>query len=406
MRKKTVKRALAWLLCLLGLAAGRTSAAGEGITLRTVSCFGGTDPAADAYVQILKQYEAETNNRVQDYSTPSDEAWKASVLNDFAAGNEPDILFFFAAGADSAPILSRVVPVSEINEAYPEMKLPETEALREADGLVYAVPCRGFWEGLYLRTDLFEAAGAPIPEDWDSLREAVRKLRAAGIVPLAASLSDIPHYVAEMAILACATAEEQQRRPRSLEEVPESWVRAMEVIRELQEMGAFPETTEAMDDRAATELFIQGGAAMRLDGSWLADAIPEELMDRLAVKAMPRRDGQGSAEAYIGGTSMGFYLTRKAWKQEERRAAAVALLRALTLPESLAMLENRQMSGQLEASALALGQGRKMLPPLQDAMNREARETWLLECIPAVAEGKMTAEECWRRVMALHPFDQ
>ena len=145
---------------------------------------------------------------------------------------------------------------------------------------------------------------------------------------------------------------------------------------------------------------------MRLDGSWLADAIPEELMDRLAVKAMPRRDGQGSAEAYIGGTSMGFYLTRKAWKQEERRAAAVALLRALTLPESLAMLENRQMSGQLEASALALGQGRKMLPPLQDAMNREARETWLLECIPAVAEGKMTAEECWRRVMALHPFDQ
>ena len=101
---------------------------------------------------------------------------------------------------------------------------------------------------------------------------------------------------------------------------------------------------------------------------------------------------------------MGFYPTRKAWKQEERRAAAVALLRALTLPESLAMLENRQMSGQLEASALALGQGRKMLPPLQDAMNREARETWLLECIPAVAAGQMTAEECWVAVMALNPF--
>ena len=34
-----------------------------------------------------------------------------------------------------------------------------------------------------------------------------------------------------------------------------------------------------------------------------------------------------------------------------------------------------------------------MVSPLQDAMNKNAREAWLLECIPAVAEGTMTAEE-------------
>ena len=45
-----------------------------------------------------------------------------------------------------------------------------------------------------------------------------------------------------------------------------------------------------------------------------------------------------------------------------------------------------------------------MLSPLQDAMSKNARETWLLECIPAVAEGTMTAEECWAKVMALDPF--
>ena len=50
--------------------------------------------------------------------------------------------------------------------------------------------------------------------------------------------------------------------------------------------------------------------------------------------------------------------------------------------------------------------GRNMVSPLQDAMNRNAREVWLLECIPAVAEGSMSAEECWERVMALFPFGE
>ena len=45
-----------------------------------------------------------------------------------------------------------------------------------------------------------------------------------------------------------------------------------------------------------------------------------------------------------------------------------------------------------------------MLSPLQDSMSKNAREAWLLECIPAVADGSMTAEQCWEKVMALSPF--
>ena len=38
-------------------------------------------------------------------------------------------------------------------------------------------------------------------------------------------------------------------------------------------------------------------------------------------------------------------------------------------------------------------------------MNKDARATWLLDCVPAVAEGRMTPEACWESVMALSPFD-
>ena len=96
----------ALLLCLSLIAHA------EGLTLYTVSSFAGTDAAADSYVELLKTFEEESGCTIVDNSATSSEEWKASVLNDFAAGNEPDVMFFFAASADSAPLLSRVVSIA------------------------------------------------------------------------------------------------------------------------------------------------------------------------------------------------------------------------------------------------------------------------------------------------------
>ncbi len=392
------KAACALILTLL-LGAARA----EGVTLRTVSIFAGADTAAEAYVDILNAYEAESGNTVLDASAVSDEAWKTGVLNDFAAGNEPDILFFFAAGADSAPILYKVVPIGEINAAYPECNFPENEALREKDGKVYAVPARSFWEGLYVNSDLFQEYGVPLPTDWDSFCHAIEAFREAGVVPIAVSLSDIPHYLAEFALLACATPEEQQARPRTLKEVPGSWFDAMGLIRELYQMGAFAQNASATFESASTELFRTKKAAMQIDGSWLASSLPAESMATTLVLPVPLRSGEGTAECCLGGISMGFYLTRRAW-QSESRDAAVSLLSALTREDSLRRLGYTGVSGALLDSAEEMTKGRKLVGPLQDAMNKNAREVWLLECIPAVAAGTMTPEECWEKVMALQPF--
>ena len=390
---------------ILTLAVSGFAAAESGVTLRTVSCFAGQDGSAEEYVEILQRYEYETGNTVLDSSSTSDEAWKTAVLKDFAAGNEPDILFFFAAGADSAPLLSRVVSLEEINAAYPDLKLPENDALREADGKVYAVPVRGYWEGLYVHTDLFEQYNAPLPKDWPSLLEAIRIFRENGIVPISVSLSDIPHYLAEMSVLACASREEQQARPKTFEEIPASWFLAMDVIRELAEAGAFADNAGSTYESESTDLFLHKKAAMQMDGSWLDSAFSSGMMETLAVLPIPRRDGEGTSDCYLGGVSMGFYLTRRAW-ESGHRDAAVALLAELTSEESIRELGSSSLSGRLLDSADDMRAGRNMVSPLQDAMNNKAREVWLLECIPAVAEGSMTAEECWRRVMTMNPFGE
>jgi len=374
------------------------------VSLRTVSAFGGTDTSALAYVELLREYEAQTGNVVEDNSGTSDESWKASVLSDFAAGNEPDILFFFACSADSAPILRKMVPLSEINAAYPELALPESDILREADGNVYAIPLRPYFEGLFVNTDLFEQYGALLPDTWEHLEAAVAIFREAGVVPIAVSLSDIPHYLAECAVLAASSPADFTARPTTPDAVPESWHRGMALIRRLYTLGAFPDDALSTSEAVTSELFRQKQAAMQIDGSWFVNALPESSMDTTVVMPMPSLDGEDSA--IIGGVSMGFYLTRRVWDDPTRRDAAVALLDWLTRPDHLKRLAAQEITGTLAESADAMAaRTSDMVRPIQDDMNKNARERWLLECVPAVAVGDMTPEECWTQVMTLEPFE-
>ncbi len=387
-------------LCLALCAGGMA----EGVTLRTVSCFAGEDIAAITYVELLRAYEEQTGNVVEDKSATSDENWKSQVLSDFAAGNEPDILFFFACSGDSAPILRRMVPIEEINAAYPELDLMISESLREPDGVVYAIPARPYYEGLFVNADLFEACGLALPDTWARLEEAVAGFAEAGIVPIAVSFSDIPHYLAECAVLAASTAEEYAARPAGGGAVPAGWLEGMALIRRLYAMGAFPANAMNTSEAVTSQMFRDKKAAMQFDGSWFANTILQANMDTTMVLPVPAAGGDG--RAVIGGVSMGFYLTRRAWEDPARRDAAARLLAWLTAPDNLARINLEQTSGALRDSAHALlADAGELCGPIQDDMNKDAREAWLLECVPEVAEGRMTPEACWQRVMALEPFE-
>lgn len=395
-------RRLLALLFLLALPAGVMA---EGITLRTASCFAGTDASAEAYVELLKAFEEQTGCIIEDASAVSDEGWKTSVLYDFAAGNEPDVLFFFAANADSAPILSRVVPIAEINAAYPALNLPESPALKESDGRIYAIPVRSFWEGLFVNTDLFVRYDLELPTTWDKLETAIARLNEEGVVPISASLSDIPHYLAEMVVLVCGSPEDHAARPKTLEAVPKAWFDGMALIRRLYELGAFADNVTATNESMASQLFRDKKAAMQIDGSWFANSISPEDMDTTIVMPMPAYAPEADPNAFIGGVSMGFYLTRRAWEDLDRRDMAVRLLAWFAKEDNLTLLGNSRLSGALQESVDAmLSHQEAMLRPFQDDMSKEAREVWLLDCVAAVAEGSLTAEECWARIMQLQPF--
>ena len=398
---KRISAILTALVMVLGVA---PFARAQGLTIKTVSIFAGSDAAALDYVELLRAWEQETGNRVEDASATSDEAWKTGVLNDFAAGNEADVLFYFAKTADSVPILERVVPIHEINEAYPELHLTENTSIAEANGLIYAIPVRTFWEGLFVNIDLFEQYGVDLPTDWAKLTAAIKKFNEVGIVPIAVSFSDKPHYIVEFAIIASGAPEAHRSRPSSVEEVPASWLNGMALLHQLYELGAFSKDANATTEAVTSRMFREKKAAMQLDGSWFANGLAEEGWDTTAVIPFPAYAEDAEPTAVIGGVSMGFYLSRKAWDDPAKRDAAVDLLAYLTTGDNAQRLGGFSFGGRLLASSHEMiNHAKVMLAPFQDEMNPEARSVWFSR-VPGLVDGTADPAQVWAEVMALKPF--
>ena len=177
------------------------------VELVVTTTFAGEDSNAQNYKDAVKAWEAETGNSVVDTSATADETFKTRVATDFETGSEPDVLFFFN-GADSNSFIEagKVVSIDEIRAAYPDYASNMNEDLITAslvDDKKYAVPANGYWEAMFVNTEVLDAAGVAMPgADYtmDQFKADCEKIKAAGYAPIAAALGNIPHYWWEFAI--------------------------------------------------------------------------------------------------------------------------------------------------------------------------------------------------------------
>ena len=278
---------------------GTAEASGNPVTLRTVSMFGGTDPNKETYEAINKEFMEQYDYiTIEDNSQTSDEEWKAAVNADFSVGNEPDVIQFFTdATADSIIATDKLVSIEDIRAEYPDYAADTLDSALQAaantDGVERAVPTTGYWEGLYCNKDLFDQYDLELPTDWASMETAIETFKENDIIPIACSLNNVPHYWIEFLMLYASGVDEYTSIPTS---APEGWVKGLEMFKTLRDMGAFPEDT-----------------------------------DNTVVIAFPGvPDQKAEAGSLVGGISSGFYITKKAWEDPDKRDAAVKFVMAHT----------------------------------------------------------------------------
>lgn len=421
--KKTLALMLVMVLCF-GLAAcgGGGNGGGAKVELTVVSSYGQEDGNRGNFETAFKAWETETGNTVRESSATADEAWKGQVLADFEAGSEPDVLFYFAL-ADLDPLLSgdKVVALDEIRAEYPDYadNMDETKMPVSSDGKMYVVPTTGFWESLFCNDTVLAAAGveAPGPDTtWDEFLVMCQKVKDAGYTPIACAINHIPHYWFEFLVSNAGGLDKHLTFPGDDPAVRQAWIDGLEGFKDLYDRGFFPENTLTATDDETMQLMAEDKAAFAGDGSWKVGWFENNAdPDNITTTYVPGTNKRAATEI-IGGVSMGYIITRKAWNDPAKRAAAVSFVEHMTSDEVVglmsktnlgtnALLKSPALGGfdnRVRETAYAMATGATaQVGAVQDRVAGTARDE-LFSSIQLIATGKMDAAEAVDKFIAAY----
>ena len=410
------------LLVIVMVLAAVLSAAAENVTLNVVTSYGGDDGNRANFEAAVAEYEARTGNKVNDGSATSNEEWKARVLTDFETGSEPDVLFFFT-NADAEPFVSagKVVSIDEIRTEYPDYatNMKDSMLAVASDGKNYAVPSYGYWENMFVNKSVLDACGIEVPGPdytWDQFLADCQTILDNGYTPIACSLVEVPHYWFEFVVMNNGSLANHLDVPASMDDAAAAkWVAGLNDIKDLYERGFFPKNTLTATDAETVAMFGEGEAAFLIDGSWKVGYFTgnhEDTLEDYAISYVPGKGDRSASEA-IGGISMGYFITRKAWEDPAKREAAVEFVSYLTSDEVLSSFVTTEVTAlvngakpeglnllqQSAADANAAITG--IAGAVQDTITSEAKGD-LFGNIQNVVTGKMTAEEAVASAIALN----
>ena len=315
----------------------------------------------------------------------------------------------------------KVVSIDEIRAEYPDYatNMKDSMLAVASDGKNYAVPSYGYWENMFVNKSVLDACGIEVPGPdytWDQFLADCQTILDNGYTPIACSLVEVPHYWFEFVVMNNGSLANHLDVPASMDDAAAAkWVAGLNDIKDLYERGFFPKNTLTATDAETVAMFGEGEAAFLIDGSWKVGYFTgnhEDTLEDYAISYVPGKGDRSASEA-IGGISMGYFITRKAWEDPAKREAAVEFVSYLTSDEVLsnfvttevtalvngAKPEGLNLLQQSAADANAAITG--IAGAVQDTITSEAKGD-LFGNIQNVVTGKMTAEEAVASAIALN----
>lgn len=420
--KRLLCLSIAALLTLLTGCGQSQTVSSESTQITVVTTFDSSDGNHDNYVNAYKAYESATKNTVDDQSGTSNEEWKAQVMSDFETGKEPDVLFYFT-GADANSLIAnkKVVPISEIrkyNADYAANMKDSMMPVSTVDGRQYAVPVNGYWEGLYINKKVLAECGIEVPGadyTWEQFLHDCSTTKEKGYIPIACSLNEVPHYWFEFCVYNYGNVYNHAALPgNSADETGQNWVNGLGDIKKLYDNGFYPEDTTAITDSEANALMTNDQAAFMIDGSWKIGWFQENAADinDFAVTYVPAKMERKPTDI-IGGLSMGYYITQKAWDDPKKRDACIEFVLAMTTDEvvttfgstSVTALKNGttppEDADPLVLSALAMTKGcTAITPAAQDGLSPTSRNA-LFADVKKIVIGELTPAQAIDNCLSL-----
>ena len=385
----------------------------DDITLKFINSWGGLDSNAEALQIIFNDFMEKNPNIIVQNESVAGAGFLTKLKADFATNNDPDV-FGIWPGSDMDALIQagKVADLTEVINSDPEWKAlfgPEAWEYCTVDGKIYGLPVEIIYEGLFINTEIFERYDAKAPETFEDLSILARLFANKGVVPIAYNYEAEGSYLYQNIIAQLGGKE-------GIENVDECYRDALYKMERLYDLRAFSEEAFRLSNSQRNDLFLDGEAAMIVQGSWFTKNVYESgLGEKVEIVPFPSfKESDNEGYCVIYGLGCGtFFMSQKAWDDPEKKEACLKLLKELTSPEASAQLSrgsgfisNIDMSSIEREETRLYAMGKDLInnagclaPPPDSIIDRVFWEDVIVGSFPQIySVGNDEIEELWRKI--------
>ncbi|MFC8722699.1 extracellular solute-binding protein [Kitasatospora sp. NPDC057198] len=284
-------------------------------------------PGAEYWKTAGAAYEALHPNVKINIQTIQNEDLDGKLQTALNSGSAPDIFLQRGGGKMQAMVQAGQVQALDLTDADKANAGAAGIAGYSIDGKVYAMPVDTQPEGIYYSKDLFQQAGitAP-PTTMPELQDAIAKLKAIGVAPIAVGAKDAwpaAHWYYNFALRECSQ-DTLKKAAQSLKFDDACWTKAGEDLASFVKTEPFQQgfltTSSQQGAGSSAGMIANHKAGMELMGNWnpgvIASLTPDQKplpdLGWFPFPAVP--GGQGDPAAIMGGLD-GYSLSKKAPKE-------------------------------------------------------------------------------------------
>lgn len=274
------------------------------------------EPMKTLWDEAIAAYEAENPNVDIVASVRENEAFKAALTANLAAGDAPDLFQSWGVGTLKEQVDAGFVrPIDDLIGDWEDTVSAGARSLYNIDGSQYAIPFDQGMVGFWYNKDLFAAAGIDeFPTTWSGLLDAVQALKDSGVIPITIGQGEKwpgHFWFAYLALRNCGFEE------LAATEADGNWnreciVKAGQDLQDLVDLEPFQPDflASTYGDATGSPAWLGNGeAAMELMGHWAANnyvqfsASGEGIGDALAFTSFPEVEGGAGTitDAFGGG---------------------------------------------------------------------------------------------------------
>ncbi|MGW4808312.1 extracellular solute-binding protein [Kitasatospora sp. NPDC004272] len=284
-------------------------------------------PGAEYWKTAGAAYEALHPNVKVNIQTVQNEDLDGKLQTALNSGSAPDIFLQRGGGKMQAMVQADQVQALDLTDADKANAGAAGIAGYSIDGKVYAMPVDTQPEGIYYSKDLFQQAGITTPPTtMPELQDAVAKLKAIGVAPIAVGAKDAwpaAHWYYNFALRECSQ-DALKKAAQSLKFDDPCWTKAGEDLASFVKTEPFQQgfltTSSQQGAGSSAGMIANHKAGMELMGNWnpgvIASLTPDQKplpdLGWFPFPAVP--GGQGDPAAIMGGLD-GYSLSKKAPKE-------------------------------------------------------------------------------------------